>query len=443
MMKMKDSDVEWIGKIPENWEMRRLKYTLKERKEKNDPIITNFILSLSMERGVFPYSEKIGGGNKAKEDLKAYKVAYPNDIVLNSMNILSGSVGLSKWLGAVSPVYYTYYSDNKDINMNYYHYLFHSKEFQRSLLGLGNGILMKESNNGKLNTIRMRIPSEKLNRLLFPVPPKSEQLAIAYFLDENVAKIDAIIADTKLSIEELKAYKQSLITEAVTKGLDTNAKMKDSGVEWIGVVPEGWKITRIKYNYYLKGRIGWQGLTSADYIEEGPYLITGTDLVDGKVNWNNAVHISTENYEIAPDIHLKDNDLLISKDGTIGKVALVSNIGDKQASLNSGVLLVRNTGDTMINRYPFYVLQSNIFWRWFDSKKSPNSTILHLYQGDFKDFKYPVPDYDEQGKIAKYLDINVRKIDKLLLDKNDVITQLEIYKKSLIYEYVTGKKQVM
>ena len=231
------------------------------------------------------------------------------------MNILSGSVGLSKWLGAVSPVYYTYYSDNKDINMNYYHYLFHSKEFQRSLLGLGNGILMKESNNGKLNTIRMRIPSEKLNRLLFPVPPKSEQLAIAYFLDENVAKIDAIIADTKLSIEELKAYKQSLITEAVTKGLDTNAKMKDSGVEWIGVVPEGWKITRIKYNYYLKGRIGWQGLTSADYIEEGPYLITGTDLVDGKVNWNNAVHISTENYEIAPDIHLKDNDLLISKDG--------------------------------------------------------------------------------------------------------------------------------
>ncbi|HFU4496176.1 TPA: restriction endonuclease subunit S [Streptococcus suis] len=443
MMKMKDSDVEWIGKIPENWEMRRLKYTLKERKEKNDPIITNFILSLSMERGVFPYSEKIGGGNKAKEDLKAYKVAYPNDIVLNSMNILSGSVGLSKWLGAVSPVYYTYYSDNKDINMNYYHYLFHSKEFQRSLLGLGNGILMKESNNGKLNTIRMRIPSEKLNRLLFPVPPKSEQLAIAYFLDENVAKIDAIIADTKLSIEELKAYKQSLITEAVTKGLDTNAKMKDSGVEWIGVVPEGWKITRIKYNYYLKGRIGWQGLTSADYIEEGPYLITGTDLVDGKVNWNNAVHISTENYEIAPDIHLKDNDLLISKDGTIGKVALVSNIGDKQASLNSGVLLVRNTGDTMINRYLFYVLQSNIFWRWFDSKKSPNSTILHLYQGDFKDFKYPVPDYDEQGKIAKYLDINVRKIDKLLLDKNDVITQLEIYKKSLIYEYVTGKKQVM
>ena len=97
----------------------------------------------------------------------------------------------------------------------------------------------------------------------------------------------------------------------------------------------------------------------------------------------------------------------------------------------------------MINRYLFYVLQSNIFWRWFDSKKSPNSTILHLYQGDFKDFKYPVPDYDEQVKIAKYLDINVRKIDKLLLDKNDVITQLEIYKKSLIYEYVTGKKQVM
>ena len=130
----------------------------------------------------FSILRKTGGGNKAKEDLSAYKVARPNDIVMNSMNILAGAVGLSSWLGAVSPVYYTYYSDNDRADINYYCYLFQSEQFQRSLLGLGNGILIKESGNGKLNTIRMRIPSEKLNRLLIPIPPISEQQRMQSFL---------------------------------------------------------------------------------------------------------------------------------------------------------------------------------------------------------------------------------------------------------------------
>lgn len=193
MRKMKDSGIDWIGETPEEWETRRWKYILTERKEKNSPVITDFILSLSVEKGVFPYSEKTGGGNKAKEDLSSYKIARPNDIVVNSMNILAGSVGLSNWLGAVSPVYYTYYSDNNVANINYYHYLFQSKEFQRSLLGLGNGILIKESSNGKLNTIRMRIPSDKLNRLPLPIPPLFEQEKIAQFLDKKIALIDDIV----------------------------------------------------------------------------------------------------------------------------------------------------------------------------------------------------------------------------------------------------------
>lgn len=246
-MKMKDSGVEWIGEIPENWELRKIKYILNERKEKNNPIETNFILSLSMERGVFPYSEKVGGGNKAKEDLTAYKIARPNDIVINSMNILAGSVGISKWVGAVSPVYYTYFSKDEDIDIYYYHYLFQCSEFQKSLLGLGNGIMMKETENGKLNTIRMRIPSDKLGNLLFPIPTKIEQQKIADFLDSKIALIDQIIADTKRSIEELKAYKQSLITETVTKGLDPNVPMKDSGVEWIGEMPKEWQLSTYKY----------------------------------------------------------------------------------------------------------------------------------------------------------------------------------------------------
>ena len=131
-------------------------------------------------------------------------------------------------------------SDNDCANIDYYYYLFQTKEFQKSLMGLGNGILIKESSNGKLNTIRMRIPSEKLNCLLLPIPPINEQQRIAKFLDEKTALIDGIITDTKQTIEELKSYKQSTITEIVTKGLDPSETLVPSGVEWIGDSPKEW-----------------------------------------------------------------------------------------------------------------------------------------------------------------------------------------------------------
>jgi len=245
---MKDSGVEWIGKIPESWDLKRLKFILKERKLKNDPIITKEILSLSVERGVFPYSEKTGGGNKAKEDLTAYKVAYPGDIVVNSMNILAGAVGLSNYKGAVSPVYYTLYTDSDKINIEYYYYLFQTEAFQKSLLGLGNGILMKESSTGKLNTIRMRIPMEKLSSLLMPIPTIEVQKKIVSHVAEKVESVNKIIAETRQSIEELKKYKQSLITETITKGLDKNVDVKDSEIRWIGKYPIKWGLNQLNYN---------------------------------------------------------------------------------------------------------------------------------------------------------------------------------------------------
>jgi type I restriction enzyme, S subunit len=154
----------WITSLPSHWGYKRLKEVLKERKEKNSPVKTHNILSLTNTRGVIPYSEKGNVGNKAKESLEGYMLAYPNDIVINSMNIIIGSVGLSKYFGAVSPVYYMLYTRNND-NIRYFNYVFQNKPFQESLRGLGNGIL----------EIRMRIPMYKLNNVCIPVPPRSEQ----------------------------------------------------------------------------------------------------------------------------------------------------------------------------------------------------------------------------------------------------------------------------
>ncbi|MGO1527470.1 MAG: restriction endonuclease subunit S, partial [Senegalia sp. (in: firmicutes)] len=246
--KMKDSGVEWIGEIPEDWEVVRLKSILRERNEKNDPIKTKNLLSLTAGQGVIPFTEREGGGNKAKGDYSKYKVARPNDLVINSMNIISGSVGLSRYKGCVSPVYYTLTKRNEKDDIRYYSYIFRTKELQNFLLGYGNGIMMKESEkSGKLNTIRLRIPIGNLNMIELPICHQAQQKAIANFLDKKTLEIDNIVSKTKKVIKEYKKYKQSLITETVTKGLDKNVEMKDIGIEWIGEIPGHWSFTKLKY----------------------------------------------------------------------------------------------------------------------------------------------------------------------------------------------------
>ncbi|MCR3906685.1 MAG: restriction endonuclease subunit S [Tenericutes bacterium] len=261
-------------------------------------------------------------------------------------------------------------------------------------------------------------------------------------LDKKVHEILKLIENQLKQIDKLKEYKQSLISEIVTRGLNPNIEMKDNRFEWIGVNPKSWRTIRIKDFTKLKGRIGWQGLTTSDYIDEGPYLVTGTDFYNGIINWNTCVHISDERYYEAPEIHLMEGDLLITKDGTIGKVAIVKDLNDK-ASLNSGVLLIRVLeGFEFHKRFLYYVLQSNEFWVWYNSSQTGSSTIKHLYQNQFSYFAFTYPNFNEQKKISSYLNERVSKIDSLVAKKNQKIIMLNEYKKSLIYEYVTGKKEV-
>jgi type I restriction enzyme S subunit len=211
--------------------------------------------------------------------------------------------------------------------------------------------------------------------------------------------------------------------------------MKDSGLKWIGVIPSDWKITRIKYMSSLKGRIGWQGLTSEEYQDDGPYLITGVDFLDGGIDWENCVHVPMKRWEEAKDIQIQNGDLLITKDGTIGKVAIVTDMPG-ETSLNSGVLRIM-AFEGYSRRFLYWVLQSDEFWNWFNYKNAGNSTIVHLYQGDFAEFYYTFPDYQEQERIAEYLDKHCAKLDKIIADLERQIELLQKYKKSLITETVT------
>lgn len=418
-----DSNIEWLGKIPNNWSIKPLKRVIIERNELNKNEKESFLLSLTIQDGVIPYSEKTGGGNKAKEDISKYKIVKKNDIVINSMNVVVVAAGISKYNGLVSPVYYIFSETSKSC-ARFYNYMFLNQTFENHLFGLGNGILVKiNEDNGKMNTIRKKIPIEKLNNEYIPVPSKDEQIKIANYLDKKVELIDETIANNKKEIELLEEYKQS----SINNELDN----------------ENWRKARIKNTSYLKGRIGWQGLTTSDYRDEGAYLITGTDFENGTINWDKCVHISEERYEEDNNIHIKEGDLLITKDGTIGKLAIIDKLLGK-TTLNSGVMLIRSNNDSICydNNYLYYVLKSDIFWNWYESNQKGNSTIRHLYQEQFYNFKYPLPELNIQRKIVKYLDKKISNINKVIKYRQQIIENLEEYKKSLIYEAVTGKIEV-
>ena len=267
-----------------------------------------------------------------------------------------------------------------------------------------------------------------------------EQQQIANYLDKKTAKIYASIAKNEELIQLLEEKRVALINQVVTKGLNPDVPMKDSGVEWIGEIPEHWKTNKIKNMSYVKGRIGWHGLTSEEYSDEGAYLVTGTDFKEGIVDWEHCNHISYERYKQDPNIHLKTGDLLITKDGTIGKLALIKDIPDK-ATLNSGIFLVRPLKDNYTNDYLYWILSSDIFVRFFDYIKT-GATIAHLYQETFERFFFPFPHIDEQNLIVQYLNDNVSKINLTIHKVEENIALLEEYKTSLIHHVVTGKIDV-
>lgn len=211
--------------------------------------------------------------------------------------------------------------------------------------------------------------------------------------------------------------------------------MKESGIDWIGQIPEEWDISKIKFTTQLNGRIGWQGLTSAEYKEEGPYLITGTDFHNGTINFETAVHIDEKRWSEASQIQVENGDLLITKDGTVGKVAIISGLDDK-ASLNSGVLRIQ-TIDEIDRKFLYYVLLSDEFWMWFNYTNSGASTILHLYQNVFDEFTFTFPQKNEQQKIADFLDKKTAQLDKAKALLEEQIQKLKDYRSSLIYETVT------
>jgi len=204
---------------------------------------------------------------------------------------------------------------------------------------------------------------------------------------------------------------------------------------WLGNIPDKWDLKRIKHTTYVKGRIGWQGLRSDEFIDDGPYLVTGTDFINGKVNWQSCYHISEERYLEDPYIQLQNGDLLVTKDGSIGKLAIVSELPDK-SSLNSGIFLTRQITKHCLPEFLYWVLSSAAFTNFIDYTKL-GSTISHLYQNVFVEFTFPVPSIEEQHTIITFLNRETERIDTLIYKKQRQIELLQEKRAALISHVVT------
>lgn len=427
MQTMKDTKIKWLGEIPDSWQLKKIKYVLQERIEKNNPVRTTYILSLTAKQGVIPYDEKEGGGNKPKEDVSAYRLAYPGDIVMNSMNILSGSVGLSQYFGCVSPVYYMLRPKEKDDDVRYYNYIFQTTLFQRSLFGLGNGILIKESGNGKLNTIRMRIPMDKFGGLYIPIAPKDKQKKISDFLDAKCGEIDILIKNIQEEIDVLEDYKKSVISEGVTRRLDCDSALKDSGIFYMGPIKETWSISKIGYICTKLSRGFLPEDTALVCSNKGKVLVRDENAVGKMVSEDNAMQ------------GIKKGDIAIhGMDTWHGAIAL----SEYDGKITRVVHVCDSTED---KRFVVYYMQYLAFqgvYKLISNGVRGNTSDFRSWD-KVKDIYIPLPESrEEQKKICDHLDLVCKEIETAIDNKREQLDMLEQYKKATIYEYVTGKKEV-
>ena len=426
---MKDSGVEWIGTIPSNWGTDRLQWHLEEVNVSNNPVQTENILSLTIEAGVIPYEEKGNQGNKAKEDVSQYKVAFPDTLVVNSMNVIIGAVGISKYYGCVSPVYYVFKA-SEGTDLRYIYYLFTNVGFQKEMRKYAKGIL----------EIRLRISSSDMIRRIVPNPEYAEQKRIADFLDSECTKIDEVIEQTRASIEKYKKLKPSVIAEAVTHGIRGTRPMKDSGVEWLGEVPCEWEVKRTKYfsDSFCKGN----GITKEDVIEDGHVPCVRYGEIYTKFNQSFEHCFSyTELERIPSPQFFSKGDLLFTCTGElieeIGKC--IAYIGDEECLAGGDIIVMKHSQNPS---FMSYVLNSN----YAQAQKSCGKTklkVVHISATEIKNIIIAVPSLKEQKEIAGYLDKKCAEIGTLIDEKDRMITELEKYKRSLIYECVTGKKEVL
>ncbi|MGV0581910.1 hypothetical protein ABQF17_22245 [Mycolicibacterium elephantis] len=428
----KESGVEWLGEIPASWGIKRFRYCFRESSEKNGDTPVGQMLSVSGYRGVEVKEYDDESRRRTVDELADYRVVRVDQLAVNTMWLNYAGLGVSRFEGHVSPAYRAYWI-NPGLHPRYTNHLMRSSVYVDGYTALLTGIRPNSLQMGR---------SDLMN---FPIliPPPSDQQLIADFLDRETAKIDALIAKQEQLIATLREDRIATITHAVTKGLDPNAEMKNSGVEWLGEIPAGWKVMQLRHTVE---RIE-QGVSPAAHAElaDDGWGVLKSGCVNGGVFQEVQHKKLPDGFDVDTNLAVKVGDLLVCRasgsPSLVGSAAIVR-------TLNYRLILSDKTfrfvlGKRVLPRFLEWELNSRTYREQVTGAISGAEGLANnLPLSSLKAFSVTVPPIPEQRSIVEYLDAHCAKLDALIAKSEQMIGVLQEYRSALITDAVTGKIDV-
>lgn len=428
----KNSGVEWLEEVPQHWALVPCRAVVDHIVEKNSNNALDNYLSLMANIGVIRYEDKGDIGNKKPDDLSKCKIVRRGQLVINSMNYAIGSYGMSPYDGICSPVYIVLQT-KKDIFLERFALrIFENTPFQKYLATFGNGILEH----------RAAINWEDIKNKYVPLPTLDEQKNILDFLDHETSKIDSLIEKQQQLIQLLKEKRQVVISHAVTKGLNSNVPMKDSGVEWLGEVPEHWTVSKLKYFASIQGGFAF---SSDLFIEEGTQVLRIGNVYQNSLSLDRQpIFIASDLVKNFQDFIVKKDDVLMSLTGTLGKRDYGFAIKvetDDQYLLNQRVAKI-SPNKKIDTDFMVYVLWSESYLTQLYSLPS-GTKQANLSNSDVLGIEIVIPPtMEEQKDIARYIKEKLAKFDEMILKAESAIQLMQERRTALISSAVTGKIDV-
>jgi type I restriction enzyme S subunit len=424
-VEMKDSGVPYIGTIPTYWELHPLALYFDENRQNNSALETENALQFKFGEIIQKPKKNSELTDEDKALISRYTIVDKNDIVVNCLNLnydlKSLRIGRVREHGIITSAYIVIRKRDKE-DSSFFNYLLKAYDDQKVFHNMGTGI-------------RLTLKFQELKTLLLPIPPLSERHTIVTFLDRKCGEIDELLDLETQMIDELKAYKQSIITEAVTRGLNPNVPMRNSGIEWIGEIPQHWKTTKLKFVGSARNGLTYTPTDVCDE-EQGLLVLRSSNIQNGQLCFDDNVYVSKS---VDSRLMMQEGDILIcSRNGSaslVGKCALIRD--NLNATFGAFMMRYRSNID---KSYTLYLINTTIgqYKPMFST-----STINQLTNEMIGSMQVAIPPLQEQRTIAEYLDSKCADIDALIALRQDKIDTLREYKKSLIFEYVTGKKQVV
>ena len=428
MREMKDSGVEWIGEIPVDWSMKRVKHIFTRKNEKamqENPTI------LSLARDGVKVRDISNNEGQIAESYYNYNPVEEGDLLLNPMDLYSGAnCSISKVQGVISPAYINLKA-NTGVNPDFYDYYFKVQYWLMAFFSYGKGVSYDN---------RWTLSAETL--MNYPVVDLSyeEQCKRADYLDRKCSQIDAIIARQQEVIEKLKAYKLSVITEAVTKGLNPDVPMKDSGVEWIGDIPEDWEVSKLKFmGHFVNG----YAFPSSSFTTDGVRVMKIANIQPMEISWIDESYVDVSEYDKLPTYRVEQGDLVFALTRPIinGGIKVAMFDGKEKVLLNQRNAMFKGLS-RVLPRWMYYVMQNQMYVQKFALYIDGTGQQPNISTNEISQIEIPIPPIEVQQQVIMKLNEVMASIEKLTLLKERTIKQLSDYKKSLIYEVVTGKKGV-